>query len=59
MIVSAFMLPQFLHFILMIFGVNIQTFLSCCFIKKRSMKICKIENFNRQTPNKITLVFTK
>ena len=56
MIVSAFMLPQFLHFILMIFGVNIQTFLSCCFTKKRSLKICEIEIFNRQTPNKIMLI---
>lgn len=56
MIVSAFMLPQFLHFNPYVLGVNIQTFLSCCFTKKRSLKICEIENFNRQTTNKIMLI---
>lgn len=56
MIVSAFMLPQFLHFNPYVLGVNIQTFLSCCFTKKRSLKICEIENSNRQTTNKMMLI---
>ena len=34
-------------------------FLSCNFTKKRPFKIFKIENFNRQMLNKITLILTK
>lgn len=56
MIVSAFMLPLLLHFNPYVFGVNIQKFLSCYFTKKWSLKICEIENFNRQTPNKMMLI---
>ena len=33
-----------------------ETPLSCCFTKKRSLKICEIEIFNRQTLNKMMLI---
>ncbi len=39
--------------------VRQKLFLSCNFTKKRSSKIFKIENFNRQTHNKTALIFTK
>ena len=56
MIVSAFMLPQFLHSNPDDFWCEHETLLSYCFTKKRSLKICKIENFNRQTTNKMMLI---
>ena len=41
-----------------IFGKDIRLLLSYHFTKKRPSKIFKIENFNRQTLNKIGLIFT-
>ncbi len=40
------------------FGKDIRLLLSYHFTKKRPSKICEIENFNRQTLNKIGLIFT-
>ena len=57
--VSAFMFPLFLHFNPDDFWCEQQAFLSYCFTKKRSLKIREIENFNRQTTNKIMLIWTK
>lgn len=56
MIVSAFMFSPLSHSNRYDFWCEHETFLSCCFTKKRSLKICKIENFNRQTTNKIMLI---
>ena len=58
-VVSAYMFPLFLHFNPDDFWCEHETFLSCCFTKKRSMKICEIENFNGQTLNKIMPIWTK
>ncbi len=41
-----------------IFGKDIRLLLSYYFTKKRPSKIFKIEKFNRQTLNKIGLIFT-
>ncbi len=55
-VVSAFMFPLFLHFNPDDFWCENETPLSYCFTKKRSLKICEIEIFNRQTTNKMMLI---
>ena len=57
--VSAFMFPPLSHSNCYDFWCENETLLSYCFTKKRSLKICKIENFNRQTTNKMMLIWTK
>ncbi len=52
-------MQELLLLFFIILGRGIQLFLSCNFTKKRPSKIFKIENFNRQMPNKITLILTK
>ena len=52
-------MQELLLLLFIILGTGIQLFLSYNFTKKRPFKIFKIENFNRQTRNKIMLILTK